>query len=395
MSRREFAQNEVEGFLLRAPAFHALDRAKQAEVLADTRKVVGFIADAGGDEMMRYAIGPQAVDAYTAQSRGAARPQARPLQGNAQGGRPDDAKTDSQYIEDAGRALANVVDQVDFPGFVAELIQGVFQAIVDASIQQMEAFAELVANVSKSVDAFMKDNISEDQARDYLVEQYPDHLQADLNAGRVTARPEADPDNAPDFLADLGLPFDLGDIDDEEQEQQLVTAGRRKMAMDRQQMLATMVLMGLNRIVVTDGQIRASVVFNLNAEAMETEKEEQSRSFEWNRETDYTRHSRRKKSGFLWIKPKTTTRSKLNIKTDTTVKSDSSNEEERTRETELKAKLTGNVDLRFKSETFPLERMTELMGTDTTMIRQAARQEPAAEGGTQPPAVPIPPAPQV
>jgi hypothetical protein len=36
---------------------------------------------------------------------------------------------------------------------------------------------------------------------------------------------------------------------------QVVTAARRRLAVQRQQVLAMMVLMGINRIVVTDGKI--------------------------------------------------------------------------------------------------------------------------------------------
>lgn len=34
------------------------------------------------------------------------------------------------------------------PGFVQQLVEGTFQAVVDASIQQMEAYAELVHSIS-------------------------------------------------------------------------------------------------------------------------------------------------------------------------------------------------------------------------------------------------------
>ena len=388
-SQREFAQSEVAGFLQRSASFKAMPPEKQREVLADTHKVVGFIAEAGGEEAMQQMLGAQSMANYKASQPTTSRPFA--------GDRPDDEKSDSEYVDDAGQTLANVVDAVDFPGFVAELIQGVFQAIVDASIQQMEAFAELVANVSKSVDAFMKDNVSEDQARDYLVNQYPDHLQPDLEAGRIAQRPDADPDNAPDFFADLGLPFDIGDLGDEEEEAKLVKAGRTKIAMDRQQMLATMVLMGLNRIIVTDGSIRASVVFDLNTSAMETENEERSRSFEYGRKSDQTTSANysRKSNGFLGLgaKKRFSSGSKLNVKTDTKYNSDASSDEERVRETELKAKMTGNVDLRFKSDVFPLERMTELMGTDTTMIAQNAKQTPPADPANAAPPVTPPPMP--
>lgn len=72
--------------------------------------------------------------------------------------------------------------QVDIPEFVADLIDGVFQAIVNASIEQMEAYGDLLKDATKSVAEF------EGSSR-------------------------------------------------------------------RQQRLATMVLMGINRIVVTDGRI--------------------------------------------------------------------------------------------------------------------------------------------
>jgi len=49
---------------------------------------------------------------------------------------------------------------VDFPTFVADLIEGVFNAVVSASIQQMDAFGELVASVARSLDDFV-DEVAE------------------------------------------------------------------------------------------------------------------------------------------------------------------------------------------------------------------------------------------
>ena len=377
------AQNEVAGFLSRSRAFNALPEERQAEIMADTEKVVGFIADAGGMDMLRHAVGPQAM------ARGMAGPAARPLR-NQPG---DEGKSQADFVGDAGQAMAGVVQAVDFPGFVSDLIQGVFQAVVDASIQQMEAFAELVANVSKSVDQYMKDNITDDQARDYLSSQYPDHLEPDLQAGRLAPKRDADPDSAPNFLEDLGLPFELDDMSDEEAEKELVTTAKKKLAMDRQQMLATMVLMGLNRIVVTDGQIRASVVFDLDVKALDEERRERETSFEYKRNSDYTRRTSRKSSGFLGLGAKRSRRTKLNVTTDTKVTSDTNTSEERVRETELKAKLTGNVDLRFKSETFPPEKMTELLGMSEETVTRTARQAPPGQPGGVPQAGVVPPPP--
>jgi len=115
--------------------------------------------------------------------------------------------------------FGNRVPEVNFPAFVADLMKGVFDAILKASIDQMKAFAKLIAAVARSLDQFRDQNISDKQARDFLTEQFPD-LKADHP--KLKAKPPA---------------------------------GR--LATTRQQLLATMVLMGINRVVVTDGRIRA------------------------------------------------------------------------------------------------------------------------------------------
>jgi hypothetical protein len=114
------------------------------------------------------------------------------------------------------RSPSQLVESVDFPSFVAALIEGTFEAIVDASIRQMEAYTELLRSVAKSVDEFM---------RDYVIEARSCH----------------------EHVAESRK----GD------------SARRRLAATRQQLLATMVLMGINRIVVTDGKISAGVIYEL------------------------------------------------------------------------------------------------------------------------------------
>src|SRR5262249_5579857 len=156
---------------------------------------------------------------------------------------------------------------IDFPQFVASLIQGTFKAIVDASIQQMQAYAELLKNVATTVDRFMADNISDDAAKDYLADQHSGFLIRDSSAGRPRLRvnPDQPPDGEmPSFFKDLG--FESPDqIDDDAMEQVVVPATRRSMAERRQQTLATMVLMGINRVVIDDGEITAKLQFHIDA----------------------------------------------------------------------------------------------------------------------------------
>lgn len=123
--------------------------------------------------------------------------------------------------------LARVIDAVDFPDFVAALVEGTFQAIVDGTIRQMKAYEQLIKDVASSVDAFGKDTVSADAARDRLINKYGLRLGTDWppkskRAGAKKAR-------------------------------------ARSLSRNRQQLLATMVLMGINRIVVTDGRIGAKL----------------------------------------------------------------------------------------------------------------------------------------
>lgn len=126
----------------------------------------------------------------------------------------------ASYLAGHDSRAGEPVEEVDFPDFVADVINGVFDAIVDASIRQMKAYATLLADVTKSLKEFIDATISESQARDYLADQYPDFFR---KRPRKTKRP------------------------------------RVRLASSRQQLLATMVLMGINRIVVTDGKIKAKL----------------------------------------------------------------------------------------------------------------------------------------
>ena len=60
-------------------------------------------------------------------------------------------------LRPARGTIASLLGEVDFPAFVAELVKGVFDAIVDATVQQTEAYAELLKQVSETVDEFLQE----------------------------------------------------------------------------------------------------------------------------------------------------------------------------------------------------------------------------------------------
>jgi len=87
----------------------------------------------------------------------------------------------TSYVGAGGVAagMQELIDDIDFPTFVADLIQGVFDAAVKASIEQMNAYAQLIKDVARAVDQFQLDNISAKQARDWLVDKYPQLIDDD------------------------------------------------------------------------------------------------------------------------------------------------------------------------------------------------------------------------
>jgi hypothetical protein len=246
----------------------------------------------------------------------------------------------------------------------------------------MEAYAELVKNVAKSVDDFMKDNVTENQARDYLADRYPEHLELDLSGTNPALKPKAgvEPGGMPNFFQDLGLPNPMATVDEENVESQLVPAARRRLAMDRQQLLATMVLMGINRLIVTDGSIKASVVFDLNTR--DTAKQSQSSRRATRSQEDI---EERRTPGIFSIFRGYRSRDRTAQFTAQTVDTSNANSESTV---DFRTKLAGEVNLRFRSETFPLDKMTELIQPD---LREKLQPKPAQPAATQPLAPPPPP----
>ena len=165
----------------------------------------------------------------------------------------------------AASQIGNITQQtlraIAFPTFVADLIRGTFDAIFQANIKQMEAFGRLLGNVSKTVDQFMEDNVTDEHADAWLADTYPKHLQ--MKNGKAVGRAATphEPRAAPALENELHTSASL---DDSSIEETLVPAARRRMAETRLQMLSTMVLLGINRIVVTAGKIRATMAFHID-----------------------------------------------------------------------------------------------------------------------------------
>lgn len=50
--------------------------------------------------------------------------------------------------------LSALLETVDFPSFVSSLIEGTFNAIVNSSVEQMKAYADLLSDVATALSGF-------------------------------------------------------------------------------------------------------------------------------------------------------------------------------------------------------------------------------------------------
>lgn len=330
---------QVAALLAASPAFYELPPERREQMRHDLEKIAAYSAALVQDEWASAKrLGQTPVLREEA-------PVAAALADKPDDKKPKADEFDTRAAGAVGQITKEVLNAVSFPTFVADLIQGTFQAIVNASIQQMEAYGRLLSNVAKTVDQFMSDNITDNNARDYLVESHPGHFQieSDEEGPRVKVREGADDLAKPDFKAEFGLNADVA-LDDDAVEKTLVPAARRRLAQSRHSMLSTMVLMGINRIVVTSGRIKASMGFHIDAR--DTGAAQSASQRDERRDTASFAH------GFFGFGGGGTAR-RSSVAYVSSTKRDSSDE------INVRTDLTGEVDLKFKSDYFPMERFAK------------------------------------
>jgi hypothetical protein len=255
---------KVAELLSNSPAFHQLPRAKQAQVAHDTALVADALVPKNDPGMSSVASRAMAGGTGQWESDQAAV--------DAIGKDPFTAGAAREGAAIAGEFLK----QVNFVDFVSGLIDGVFNSIVTSNIQQMEAYSKMVSDVSKSLNQFRDDNTTSKDGQDSLLDQFPDVFDFGKDEFSGSDQPTlkikdgADMDAAlPSIQSALGpyadKPIDSIDVSDPEVQETLIKAARGQIATSRQQLLATMVLMGLSRIVVTTGKLSAKIMYDFNA----------------------------------------------------------------------------------------------------------------------------------
>lgn len=373
----------IAQMLSRSEAFRNMPAKDQQEIAHNTALIADYIARPEGIPGNRI---PGGVGAPTAQAL------AGFLGGDdksadeaswAERREAVDAIADKPFRAEAAREGANVagllLNQVQFPTFVSGLIQGVFTSIVKSSIDQMKAYQEMIASVATSLRQFTEENVSPNQGRDNMVDQFPDLFEigedewSESGEPRLKLREGVDENEALQKVNNK-LEFENGqlkslDLSDENVEKALIENSRIQLAKQRQQLMASMVLMGINRIVVTDGRISAKIIYDVRtqdsasmrkrASAMDVARDRFGRvqttssgegKYESDNQTsgqyntpEYNAKYFAKGEYQYENKPIITAQTTASFESDAAI--------------QTKIQLSGAVDVNFKSDYLPLEKM--------------------------------------
>ncbi|MFO6448846.1 hypothetical protein ACLBKU_17065 [Erythrobacter sp. NE805] len=253
-------------------------------------------------------------------------------------------------VDDVADTARRTIQAISFPRFVAELIQGVFRAMLETNQVQLQQYLDLVRAVSQSLDGYASlGGGGDDAAKRWLAERFPASYaieEPDPRDRRPGEEPEpielvtAGSPPTPDALrAALGLE---ADAEVPTSTEQLVGFVKRSLARNRQGMLATMVQMGMQRIVIDAGRINAAMRFHIDATSAAAEQAHSG--FD-------TRTSASASASGGWgpFSASASVSSTIGY-----VRTTDTQTEERTR---VSAELDSSVELQFRTDQVPLDRI--------------------------------------
>ncbi len=249
-------------------------------------------------------------------------------------------------------SFEDLVDSVDFPVFVKDLLKSVFDANMNVMKAQTDDYIRLMKEATAGLAKFIK-QVDNTTAFSYLAENNSDEF-------GMTMEEDADGNEKMSLTKPNGEAVDLGD----NQVKAKIMEAKIKMAQEYRTTLREMLLGGISKLVVEKGVIEAEVNFEFKGKRT-TERKDKAME----KKSSSSGTSRRAGTGLISKLFGNANYGKTNSeqKTQFSVSSAKSNNED-----ELKAKLRGFVKIDFKTEYFKLDNFATMYGPVTEKEKQAA-----------------------
>jgi hypothetical protein len=254
-------------------------------------------------------------------------------------------------------AFTDLVDSVDFPQFVADLLKAVFNANLKVMKEQTDSYIKLMKECTKSSADFIV-KVKDEETFSKLAESKND--QYNITQG-------------PDGTISLTNPQgDKVDTEDATVKKDILDT-KIRMAQEHRAALREVLLMGVTRLVVEKGSVEAAVEFMITANRKSTASHRDQNINVTSLQMDYDAPL-----GGLFGGPSgSMSMTNTNIQVNTSQKEATDT---------LSAKLTGKVNIQFKTDYFKLDNFANMYADSGT----AAFAPP---GTQQPPGTPQRPGP--
>lgn len=260
--------------------------------------------------------------------------------------------TNPENVKEAGNNLSNLVRTVDFPKFVKDLVTGVFDANIQANKQQMENYTQMLKDVAKTDKEYAKDVISEKETFRAIAQTQKD---------RYSFFDDDDDFGEPQLIDNkTGQAVDRND----NSVQKLIADTKLGLVKEHRQMLMQTLLMGVSRLVVEKGTIRAEVEFSVSASATTNQTTNDNQTASTDASVNATISGR-----YGLVKGNASTNlsrksSRISIATS-----------DATTDNQVKGTLKGFVEIQFKSDYFKLDNFRETFDLGKGQLPQGANAQ--------------------
>ncbi len=258
-------------------------------------------------------------------------------------------------FQESVNAFEDLVDSVDFPKFVADLLKAVFDANISVMKQQTDTYIKLMREATKGVADFVK-KVKDDDTFAYLAETRGDQF-------NISLEKEADGSQKMTLTNPEGESVDM---EDNEVKAKIMEA-KIAMAKEHRAALREVILMGVTRLVVEKGEIEAAVEFRITANRLSQIANQNQNINTVAAQLEYGGGI----MGSLFGGPS----GSLSI-SNTNINISTSSKEARD---ELFAKLMGKVNIKFKTDYFKLDNFAQMYGEGgVAALKPNAPAQPAA-----------------
>lgn len=260
------------------------------------------------------------------------------------------------------RAFNELVQSVDFPKFVSDLMRGVFDANLDVMNKQTKSYIALMKEATKSTSDFIK-KVKDDDAFGKVLEKNSDKY-------NITKEKVTNPDGTTsEKMALTNANNEKVDMENAEVRKHILEA-KIEMAREHRAALREILLMGVTRLVVDKGLIEAEVEFSVTANRKSVSHHDDSNQNITTAEMEYGGGL----SSLFGGPSGSITSTNTNIQVNTSDKTASS---------VMAAKLKGKVSIQFKTDYFKLDNFAKMYEDGGVAALKPAQQGQLPGGAPQ------------